>query len=125
MHACGSCKQILKESQHGLAEFLGFRKDGVVGEASACIGTSMCVCAYVCAKCEILACLLQRVTCRLHPVQNFAEDARSAAFAVAVHGDEGKGKRERAVLVISWSCLGVRSSDVLHYKFPYVAARFE
>ena len=85
----------------------------------------VCVCAYVCAKCEILACLLQRVTCRLHPVQNFAEDARSAAFAVAVHGDEGKGKRERAVLVISWSCLGVRSSDVLHYKFPYVAARFE
>ena len=35
-----------KESKHGLVEFLGFRKDGVVGEASASISTRyVCVCA--------------------------------------------------------------------------------
>ena len=92
--------------------------------AHASVQVCVCVCVRL-RKVRDPCILLQRVTCRLHPVQNFAEDARSAAFAVAVHGDEGKGKRERAVLVISWSCLGVRSSDVLHYKFPYVAARFE
>lgn len=61
-------------------------------------------------------------SCRCHPVQAFRDEDKSKAHAIAVHGDEGQGKKQRSVLVVSWSCLGIRSKNVLHYKFPFADA---
>ena len=56
---------------------------------------------------------------RGHPVQQFQLQHRSNAIGVAVHGDEGQGKRDRSVLVLSWSSLPIRQPSVLHCKFPF------
>ena len=59
---------------------------------------------------------------RQHPVQSFTLEQQARARGLCLHGDEGQGKRERSVMLLSWSILGVRSPNVLHYKFPYAAS---
>ena len=50
-------------------------------------------------------------------------EALKKALPVAVHGDEGQGKKERSVMLISWSVLGMRNKSVLMQKFPFCAIR--
>lgn len=81
-------------------------------------GQRMCLC---------VACGNFRLECmsdlRTHPVQSFAPDLRAAACPVALHGDEGQGKRDRSLMVLSWSVLGARGKHVLLYKFPFAVIR--
>ena len=81
-------------------------------------GQRMCLC---------VACGNSRLECmsdlRTHPVQSFAPDLRAAACPVALHGDEGQGKRDRSLMVLSWSVLGARGKHVLLYKFPFAVIR--
>ncbi|CAE7245702.1 unnamed protein product [Symbiodinium sp. CCMP2592] len=57
-----------------------------------------------------------------HALMKGGADQKAKAHAIAVHGDEGQGKKQRSVLVLSWSCLGIRGKNVLHYKLPFADA---
>ena len=64
----------------------------------------------------------QYATPRNHPIQQWPADVRSATVGISVHGDEGQGKRDRSVLVISWSAVGI-SGKTFHCRFPFAATR--
>ena len=72
------------------------------------------------SKVYIIGLLLWGSVCRDHPA--LALDT-SRAIPVAAHGDEGRGKRERSLMVLSWSCLLTRTANVLSYKFVYAVTR--
>ena len=57
---------------------------------------------------------------RNHPIQQWPADVRAATVGISVHGDEGQGKRDRSVLVISWSAVGI-SGKTFHCRFPFAA----
>ena len=47
-------------------------------------------------------------------------EQRAKAIGISIHGDEGTGKRNRSVLILSWSSLAV--SDVaMRSKYPFCA----
>ena len=59
---------------------------------------------------------------RSHPVQQWPDERKARTVAVAWHGDEGQGKRNRSALVMSWSSLGVHRKST-HCWFPFAATR--
>lgn len=60
--------------------------------------------------------------CRNHPVLSHLDpEQRDKAVAAAFHGDEGQGKRNRNMLVLSWSSIGVHGRSE-HTKLPFCVA---
>ena len=54
-------------------------------------------------------------------MQQLRPEDRALAHPIWVHGDEGKGKRERSLFLLSWGTLGIRpTSDIMMFRFPYV-----
>lgn len=59
-----------------------------------------------------------------HPVnRRFTASQRSQAVPVAMHGDEGQGKKSRSLMVLSWSIVNDRRKHILLYKFPICCIR--
>ena len=48
--------------------------------------------------------------------------AKAASVAVMVHGDEGQGKKNKNVLVISWSAMGI-GNKTYQCRFPFAVSR--
>ena len=59
--------------------------------------------------------------CRNHPVLQLDPEQQDKAIAAAFHGDEGQGKRNRNMLVLSWSSIGVHGRSE-HTKLPFCVA---
>ena len=59
--------------------------------------------------------------CKGHPVLSWSVGQQSRAVAVSFHGDEGQTKKQKNILVLSWSSLGVHgASDKT--KFPFTVS---
>ena len=56
-------------------------------------------------------------------MQEWDDAAKSKAYGITLHGDEGEGKRQRNVLVISWSPLGM-TKEAMYSKYPYAVPRW-
>ena len=52
---------------------------------------------------------------RHHPVQSWPDHLKSRAIAVSIHGDEGVGKKNREIMILSWSSLAIHDI-ALHSK---------
>ena len=55
---------------------------------------------------------------RGHPATLFDQESKAKAFGISFHGDEGVGKRQRNILILSWSSLAVHVPSELT-KFPF------
>ena len=53
-----------------------------------------------------------------HPATLFDQESKAKAFGISFHGDEGVGKRQRNILILSWSSLAVHGPSELT-KFPF------
>ena len=62
------------------------------------------------------------VDLRSHPVHQLPDAAKAASVAIMVHGDEGQGKRNKNVLVVSWSAMGI-GNKTYQCRFPFAVAR--
>lgn len=51
-------------------------------------------------------------------MQTMDTDAQAKAIGIGMHGDEGQGKGNKSVLILSWSSVGVHMRSTL-CKFPY------
>eukprot|EP00913_Durusdinium_trenchii_P032143 g30100.t1 len=59
---------------------------------------------------------------RSHVVQSWPAEKRKRAIGIAAHGDEGQGKKDKSVLVLSWSSFGVHKRST-SCKFPFAVMR--
>ncbi len=57
-----------------------------------------------------------------HPVSLFDEQAKSKSVAISFHGDEGVGKRQRNILILSWSSLAIHGPSELT-KIPFAVSQ--
>lgn len=55
---------------------------------------------------------------RSHPVLEMDVSQQDKAVAISFHGDEGSGKRQKNVLILSWSSTAVHGKSELT-KFPF------
>lgn len=57
-----------------------------------------------------------------HPVSLFEEQAKAKSVAISFHGDEGVSKRQRNILILSWSSLAIHGPSELT-KFPFAVSQ--
>ena len=71
------------------------------------------------ATCRLIESKLSYFFSRNHyVVQEFSDECRKKAVPLGLHGDEGQGKKERSMFILSWHALGVRAKSVVYRKFP-------
>ena len=56
-----------------------------------------------------------------HPVLSLEKSLQDKAIGCCFHGDEGQTKRQRNVLVLSWSSIGIHGKSE-HTKLPFCVA---
>lgn len=54
-------------------------------------------------------------------MQSWPAEKRKRAIGIAAHGDEGQGKKDKSVLVLSWSSFGVHKRST-SCKFPFAVS---
>lgn len=59
-----------------------------------------------------------------HPVnRRMTPSQKGHAVPIAIHGDEGQGKKQRSLMVLSWSIVNHRKRHILLYKYPITTIR--
>ena len=58
---------------------------------------------------------------RSHPIHDWPDADRASAVGIAFHGDEGQGKKNKNLLILSWSSMGVNKRST-HCRFPFAVS---